>query len=114
MNLRGDVLPVVDQRRRFDMPAFANAEGRRLVVIKTERHRAGLIVDSVSDVLRTRPENVEPPPNLTDDMTRLVRGVINLEASKRMVLLLDPTEVLTRAEQSLLDSFQAESKKARV
>lgn len=112
VNLRGDVLPVVDQRRRFDMPALEKAEGRRLVIIKTDRHRAGLIVDSVSDVLRTHPENVDPPPDLTENTARLIRGVINLEAAKRMVLLLDPTEVLTRAEQGLLDSFQAESKKA--
>jgi len=82
------------------------------VVMKTERHRAGLIVDSVSDVLRIRAEHIEPPPNLTNDISRLVQGVINLQASNRLVLLLDPTEVLTRAEQKLLDSFQAESKKA--
>lgn len=112
VNLRGEVLPVVDQRRRFDMPKLVESEGRKLVIMKTERHRAGLIVDSVSDVLRTRAENIEPPPDLTDDMTRLIRGVINLQESKRLVLLLDPTEMLTRAEQKLLDSFQAESKKA--
>ena len=112
VNLRGDVLPVVDQRRRFDMPALANAEGRRLVIIKTDRHRAGLIVDSVSDVLRTHPEHVDRPPDLTDDMTRLIRGVVNLQASGRMVLLLDPTEVLTRAEQGLLDKFQEAGKQA--
>ena len=112
VNLRGEVLPVVDQRRRFDMPALQDRESRRLVVMKTERHRAGLIVDSVSDVLRIRAEHIEPPPNLTNDISRLVQGVINLQASNRLVLLLDPTEVLTRAEQKLLDSFQAESKKA--
>lgn len=112
VNLRGDVLPVIDQRRRFDMPKAEQLEGRRLVVIRTERHRAGLIVDSVSDVLRTRAENIEPPPDLTEATSRLVRGVINLEDTRRMVLLLDPTEVLTRAEQGLLDSFQAASKKA--
>ncbi|MDY6948942.1 MAG: chemotaxis protein CheW [Pseudomonadota bacterium] len=114
VNLRGEVLPVVDQRRRFDMPALANGEGRRLVIIRTEQHRAGLIVDSVSDVLRIGAQQVDPPPDLTDDMTRLIRGVINLEAAKRMVLLLDPTEVLTRAERGLLDSFQAETRKASV
>jgi purine-binding chemotaxis protein CheW len=112
VNLRGEVLPVVDQRRRFDMPKLAELEGRRLVIMKTERHRAGLIVDSVSDVLRTRTENVEAPPDLTDDMTRLIRGVVNLQESNRLVLLLDPTEMLTRAEQKLLDSFQAEGQKA--
>ncbi len=47
VNLRGEVLPVVDQRRRFDMPKLETQEIRKLIVIKTERHRAGLIVDSV-------------------------------------------------------------------
>jgi purine-binding chemotaxis protein CheW len=112
INLRGEVLPVIDQRRRFEMPRLEHAEGRKLVVIKTERHRAGIIVDSVSDVLRTRPESIEPPPDLTDQISRLVRGVINLPQSDRIVLLLDPTELLTRAEQGLLDKFQSETRKA--
>jgi purine-binding chemotaxis protein CheW len=112
VNLRGEVLPVVDQRRRFDLPKLENVEGRRLVVIKTERHRAGLIVDSVSDVLRTHDADIEPPPELTDVVSRLVRGVVNLEKAGRIVLLLDPTELLTRAEQGLLDTFQAKSPKA--
>ncbi|HEY6641371.1 chemotaxis protein CheW [Povalibacter sp.] len=114
VNLRGDVLPVVDQRRRFDMPPLDDTEARRLVVIRTERHRAGLIVDSVSDVLRIFADSIEPAPELTDEMTRLVRGVVNLEKSNRIVLLLDPTEVLTRAERKLLDTFHETSKKANV
>lgn len=109
VNLRGDVLPVVDQRRRFDMPALDKPEGRRIVVIQTERHRAGLIVDSVADVLRVAPDAVEPPPALTEATSRLVRGVVNLEQSERLVLVLDPSEVLTRAEQGLLDTFQQSS-----
>ena len=112
VNSRGQVLPVVDQRRRFNMPKLEHAEGRRLVVIRTERLRAGLIVDGVADVLRTHAENIEPPPDLTDATSRLVRGVLNLSASNRMVLLLDPTELLTRAEQGRLEAFEAESKQA--
>ena len=55
VNLRGEVLPVVDQRRRFDMPAAAQAESRRLIVVRTDRHRAGLIVDAecLNEVLRS-------------------------------------------------------------
>jgi purine-binding chemotaxis protein CheW len=113
VNLRGEVLPVVDQRRRFDMPKLEKAETRRLVIVKTERHRAGIIVDSVSDVLRADRADIAPPPDLTDEKTaRLVHGVINLEKADRIVLLLNPTELLTRAEQGLLDTFQAQSKKA--
>jgi purine-binding chemotaxis protein CheW len=111
-NLRGETLPIVDQRRRFDMPALASAEGRRLVVIRTARHRAGIIVDAVSDVLRTTAANIEPAPDLTDAVSRLVSGILNLASSQRMVLLLDPAELLTRAEQGLLDAFQSSRKKA--
>lgn len=111
VNLRGEVLPVVDQRRRFDMAPAADREGRRLIVLRTERHRAGLIVDSVSEVLRCPVDSLEEAPDLTGEATRLVNGVANLEASGRMILLLDPAELLTRAERGLLDAFtpQAEA-----
>jgi purine-binding chemotaxis protein CheW len=108
VNLRGEILPVIDQRRRFDMPPLEKVAGRRLIVIKTERHRAGVIVDGVSGVLRSSPNAVDPAPELTDDTSRLVRGLINLPAASRIVLLLDPMELLTRAEQGLLDKFEAQ------
>ena len=110
VNLRGDVLPVVDQRRRFDMPVADQRERLRLVVVRTERHRAGLIVDAVSDVLRVPKDSVEPPPDLTAQIARLVRGVINLDESQRIVLILDPSELLTPAEQERLDAFQKASR----
>jgi purine-binding chemotaxis protein CheW len=113
VNLRGDVLPVVDQRRRFDMPALEETGGRRLIVVRTERHRAGLIVDSVAEVLRCLSTDIEPAPDLTNEATRLVHGVVNLQAAGRIVLLLDPAELLTRAERGLLDTFQAKSERAK-
>jgi purine-binding chemotaxis protein CheW len=109
VNLRGEVLPVIDQRRRFDLPAD-EAERRRLVVVRTARHRAALIVDGLSDVLRVPESSVEPPPELTEQIARLVRGVINLEQSQRIVLVLDPAELLTPAERGRLDAFQKASR----
>jgi purine-binding chemotaxis protein CheW len=114
VNLRGDVLPVVDQRRRFDMPALEDKGGRRLIVVRTERHRAGLIVDAVLEVLRCSADDIEPAPNLTNEAVRLVHGVINLEKAGRIVLLLDPAELLTRAERGLLDAFEAKTERARL
>jgi purine-binding chemotaxis protein CheW len=103
VNLRGSVLPVIDQRRRFDMPPAEDLHGRRLLVIRTERHRAGLIVDNVSDVLRIPADSLKPAPELTDDITRLVRGVVNLEQSGRIMILLDSSELRTRAERGSLE-----------
>jgi purine-binding chemotaxis protein CheW len=108
INLRGVVLPVVDQRRRFDMPAMEAGANRRLVVVRSERHRAGLIVDSVTEVLRCSTDAIKPAPDLTGEALGLVRSVINLEQAGRMLLLLDPSELLSRAERSLLDAFSRE------
>jgi purine-binding chemotaxis protein CheW len=109
-NLRGEVLPVIDQRRRFGMPA-STGTGRRLVVVRTQRHRAGLIVDSVSEVLRSTADMIKPAPEIAGNATaRLVNGVINLPETGRMILLLDPAEVLSHAERGLLDAFAARSR----
>jgi purine-binding chemotaxis protein CheW len=106
INLRGAVVPVIDQRQRFDMPRLEQGDGRRLVVVQTGRHRAGLIVDSVSEVLRTTADAIRDAPDLTEDIARLVTGVVNIEAAGRMLLILDPAELLTRAERGLLDKFE--------
>ena len=106
VNLRGDVLPIVDQRRRFELPPLADSARRRLIVVRSEEQRAGLIVDSVSDVLRVPRQALAPAPALSNDMERLVRGVLNLTAVNRMVLVLDPSELLTPAERGRLDTFQ--------
>ena len=106
INLRGAVVPVIDQRQRFDMPRLEQGDGRRLIVVQTGRHRAGLIVDSVSEVLRTTADAIKDAPDLTEDIARLVTGVVNVEAEGRILLILDPEELLTRAERGLLDKFE--------
>lgn len=108
VNLRGEVLPVVDQRRRFDMPELTDKQKRRLIVVRTDQSRAGLIVDSVSEVLQSDAAAIEPAPDLTGEATRLVNGVVNLEDAGRMILLLDPSELLSRSERGLLDRFQSQ------
>ena len=96
------------------MPALEEKGARRLIVVRTERHRAGLIVDAVLEVLRCSADKIEPAPNLTNEAVRLVQGVINLEKVGRMVLLLDPAELLTRAERGLLDAFEAKAERTRL
>jgi purine-binding chemotaxis protein CheW len=108
INLRGEVLPIVDQRRRFEMPKYEGSR-RRLIVVRSERHRAGLVVDGVSEVLRTRADAIEPPPDLTGGGARLVNGVINIGQTGRMILLLDPAELLTRSEHTVLDQIELTS-----
>jgi purine-binding chemotaxis protein CheW len=105
MNLRGEVVPVIDQRKRFQMPRLAETFARRLVVVRTGRHVAGLIVDSVSEVLRTSGEQIDAAPDYSGETARIVTGVVNLVRQYRIILLLDPAELLTRDEQDFIDQL---------
>jgi purine-binding chemotaxis protein CheW len=104
VNFRGEVLPVIDQRKRFGLVADVGS-GRRLIVVRSQRHRAGVIVDSVSEVLRAPVNAIEPAPELIGEVRELVDGVINLTDRGQMVLLLAADELLTGAEHELLDAF---------
>jgi purine-binding chemotaxis protein CheW len=113
VNLRGQVLPVIDQRRRFDMPKYDGKAIRRLIVVRSEGHRAGLIVDRVSEVLRSSADAIEPPPDLAREVgdagAGLISGVINEHRTGRMILMLNPSKLLTGAERGVLDGIDLET-----
>ncbi|HEX5280335.1 MAG TPA: chemotaxis protein CheW [Micropepsaceae bacterium] len=110
-NLRGDVLPVLDQRKRFDMPAGQNEAARRLLVVRSEKHRAGLIVDGVSEVLRVGADAIDTSSADGWDTTRLVHGVVKEAQSQRLIVVLNAGELLSRSERALLDAFEADQRR---
>lgn len=111
VNLRGEVLPVLDQRKRFDMPACQNQAARRLLVVRSEKHRAGLIVDGVSEVLRVGADAIDTASADGWDTTRLVHGVVKEAQSGRLIVILDAGELLSRSERALLDAFEADQRR---
>ena len=104
INLRGSVLPIIDQRRRFELPEQGEDEARRLVVIRIGANIAGFIVDGVSEVLRTAESAIEAAPDIVGGAA-VLEGVLNLESSGRMILLLDPSRLLSTTEKGLLDAL---------
>jgi purine-binding chemotaxis protein CheW len=100
MNLRGTVIPVVDQRRRFDLPAAESTDRQRVIVITFDGLRAGFLVDSASELLRIPGAAIGPAPELSDEQVRLISRVANL--GERMILIVDAPELLDRRELGLL------------
>lgn len=98
INLRGIVLPVVDQRRRFNLAEAERNDRQRIMVFTVRGVQTGFIVDSVSEVMRISAKAIGDAPNLSDAQTRLIRRVANLESQKRMVLLLDTMQLLDTQE----------------
>jgi purine-binding chemotaxis protein CheW len=108
MNLRGAVVPVIDQAERFGAAAAAGSK-RRVVVVRIGDLQAGFVVDSASEVLRIAADAVGPAPDLGGAETRVFDRIANLPDQDRIVLIVSPRELLDRAEQDLLRGMAAPS-----
>lgn len=88
LNLRGQVTPVVDLRKRFDLEPREHGQDSRIVVVEVGGHMLGFIVDRVNEVLRVNSNIVEPTPALTCGIdSDYVRGVGKMD--DRLLILLD-------------------------
>jgi len=96
-NLRGYVLPVIDLRKRFGLPAVEATKDTRIVVVYMGSAKVGMIVDGVSQVLRISGEAVEPPPSMiTTVNSAFIKGIAKIE--DQLVILLDLEKVLSQDE----------------
>lgn len=97
VQIRGEVVPVVDLRERFGLsPAEPSTDTRVLVVLADER-KVGLKVDRAREVIRVEPERVrEPPEELAQTSERFVRALIH--AGDRLLMVIDPGRVIGKEE----------------
>lgn len=97
MNLRGTVVPVIDLRRRFNMPTAEYNQFTVIIVVNVGEKIVGLVVDAVSDVLNVGEDAIEGPPDLGAIDTSFIKGLA--KSGDRLVSLLD-IEVLLNDRSS--------------
>ena len=107
INLRGQVLPVMDLRRRLGLADVARNDGQRIVVFMIQGVRTGFIVDSVAEVLKVPRNAIEPAPRMSEPQTQLLSRMANLEKQKRMLQLLEPAHLLGDTDLSGMDAMAA-------
>ena len=109
INLRGTVLPVIDQRKRLGLSAIDRHEGQRIMVYLLGGLRTGFIVDSVAEVLRIPRANITQAPALSAEQTRLIQQVAKLDGDKRLVMLIDPRHFLEGQEMAAMHQLGGDS-----
>jgi purine-binding chemotaxis protein CheW len=102
VNLRGAVLPVVDQRRRFALPDMEHNDRQRIMVFMVHGIRTGFIVDSVSEVLKISRSQISAAPDVATNEGSAVSRVANIVNLKRMILMLDVEHLLSQNETRAL------------
>ncbi|NEV62735.1 chemotaxis protein CheW [Thiorhodococcus minor] len=107
INLRGSVLPVIDLRRRLGLADVERSDRQRVMVFLLEGARTGFIVDSVAEVLKIPREAIEPAPRLSGEQAELLARMANLGREKRLVQLIDPTQLIQKPELADLAELSA-------
>jgi len=103
INLRGKVIPIIDLRMRLGVNAQANDKNTRIVVVDIADRVMGMIVDSVSEVLRIPTSTIEPPPHIaTGANAEYIQGVAKLD--NRLLIFLDLSKVIDTEEMIALTS----------
>ena len=97
-NLRGEVIPVINARKRFHLPQKEADERTRVIIMELGGVKTGLLVDSVREVLNLACKDIAPPPaSLSTTIDRqYISGIGKVDGDKRMIVLLDVEKILQR------------------
>jgi purine-binding chemotaxis protein CheW len=99
LNLRGEVVTVIDLRKVLGVKNITNDRSNRTIVIRTEKESIGLLVDRVADVVSAKSSEVGSiPSNLTSIDSQFFSGLIKLE--KKLLLILDIDKALLLDEKA--------------
>lgn len=94
INLRGEIIPVMDLRIRLNLPPIEDMEDTRIIIIKIGEISAGMVVDSVEEVLQLAEESIENIANFSSDLSLdYILGVGKV--NNRIVTLLNLEKLVT-------------------
>ena len=106
INLRGDVIPILDLRERFGMEQKDYTDMTRVIVAEVEGRSVGMVVDSVSHVIRIEQDQIEPPPPYVGHVSEeYIKGVGKV--GEKLIVLLNIENILTTEEMVELDKLEA-------
>jgi purine-binding chemotaxis protein CheW len=93
LNLRGTIVPIVDLRRKFNLPPVDYDQFTCIVVVVVQERVMGIIVDSVSEVMNIPPADIQPPPDFgSGAAVSAIRGMAKV--GDNLIILLDIDTVL--------------------
>lgn len=104
INLRGNVVTVIDTRQRFGLPSEEVTDNTRIVIIEADKQVVGILVDSVAEVVYLRQSEIETTPNVgNEEAAKFIQGVCN--KNDELLILVDLEKMMTAQEWAELDSF---------
>jgi purine-binding chemotaxis protein CheW len=102
INLRGAIVPIVDLRIKFDLGQMEYNQFTVVIILNIMSRVVGVVVDSVSDVLRLGVEQIRPAPEFGAAMdTKYIMGIGTVD--ERMLILIDIERLMSGRDMALFD-----------
>jgi purine-binding chemotaxis protein CheW len=99
INLRGDIIPIVDLRERFGLQPQEQTAMTRVIVVEVEGMPVGMVVDSASQVVRVPADQFDPPPTVMGGASREFITSVGKMGDK-LVIMIDVDRILSIEEMS--------------
>ena len=97
INLRGNVVTVIDTRSRFGLQPAEVSDNSRIVIIEAEKQVIGILVDSVAEVVYLRASEIDVAPSVgTEESAKFIQGVSNRDGE--LLILVDLNRLLSDEE----------------
>jgi purine-binding chemotaxis protein CheW len=104
INLRGNVVTVIDTRSRFALPNADTTDQTRIVIIEAENQVVGILVDSVAEVVYLRQSEIETTPNVgNDESAKFIQGVCH--KNDELLILVDLEKLMSDEEWMEISGF---------
>jgi purine-binding chemotaxis protein CheW len=85
-NLRGNVIPLIDLRKKFNLDASKQSEDARYIVMKGEHSTAGFVIDRLTEAIRIRQNRIDPAPQTLHTDKGMIYGIGKREDSILTIL----------------------------
>lgn len=104
INLRGNVVTVIDTRNRFGLTPGEVTDNTRIVIIEAEKNVVGILVDSVAEVVYLRQSEIETAPNVgNDESAKFIQGVCH--KNNELLILIELDKLITDEEWATIGAF---------
>jgi len=111
MNLRGNIIPVVDMRLKFDMPSIPAHMYTAIVIIKLGEKQIGFIVDKVEEVINVEEEHLSIPPEFGGHInTKFIKNMAQYK--QKVVMILDLLALFGEEELTMVQNLSKTASEA--
>ena len=97
INLRGNVIPVIDLRKRFGMDKYEFSKRTKIIIVEVSKRQFGLIVDAVAEVVTLTKEQIEQSlPTVSGLKAEFINGIGKM--NEKLIIILEISKILSSTE----------------